>query len=287
MTLLRNTLPVAILACSATALAQGNAPAWGNWRGPNGDAVATSGNPPTQWSEEDGKNILWKIDLPGKGSSSPIICGDHVFVTTAIAMGKDGKPAQDAPPAQDSDRQQRQGSGNRSSRSRRGSDSRSRRRSRGGFGGGSAPTQTHEFAVLAFERQTGKLAWRTRVVSVVPHAGTHRTGSQASNSPLTDGEHIFAHFGSRGIHCLDMKGKLVWSKQLGKMTTRNSFGEGSSPALHGQTLVVNWDHEEGSYVVALDKTTGKEAWRASAQGYGTTNRHGWLATFSEAPIEEH
>jgi outer membrane protein assembly factor BamB len=249
---------IALLTLSASSLAQGNTPAWGNWRGPDHNSVANTGNPPTEWNEEDGKNILWKVDLPGKGSSSPIIWGDMIFVTTAIEKGKASTPAADkaAPPTR-----QRRGTGGDDSDGRSRRRTRSSRRGRGGFGGGSAPTQVHEFTVLAFNRLTGKLDWKTNVNSMVPHAGAHRTGSQASNSPLTDGEHIFAHFGSRGIHCLNMQGKIQWSTQLGKMTTRNSFGEGSSPALHGNTLVVNWDHENDSFVVALNKKTGKEIWR--------------------------
>lgn len=250
-------LSLAALGLANTTAAQGNPPHWGNWRGPDNNSVASTGNPPTEWNEEDDKNILWKIDLPGKGSSSPIVCGNFVIVTSAIALDKDGAPAK-APPTQEGGSGRRGGFGGSSGGRDRG---RGRGRGRGGFGGGSAPTQVHEFAVMAFNRQTGKLAWRTDVSKKIPHAGSHRTGSQASNSPLTDGEHIFAYFGSRGIHCLTMMGKLVWSKQLGEMRTRNSFGEGSSPALHGNTLVVNWDHEGDSFVVALNKQTGKQLWK--------------------------
>ena len=75
------------------------------------------------------------------------------------------------------------------------------------------------------------------------------TNTQASASPITDGEHIIAFFGSRGLHCLDMQGKLVWSKDLGKMQTRNEFGEGASPALHEDTIVVVWDHEGEDFIV--------------------------------------
>ncbi|MEE2885854.1 MAG: PQQ-binding-like beta-propeller repeat protein [Planctomycetota bacterium] len=257
MTLVHTVYSATLLALSATAVAQGDIPAWGNWRGPDHNAIAKTGNPPTEWSEEDGKNILWQIDLPGKGSSSPIICGDRVFVTTAIETDETGKPAESPPNQGSGDERQRDSSGRDTGRRSR----RFGRSRRGGFGGGRTPTKVHNFSVLAFDRQTGKQVWRTKVHSTVPHAGSHRTGSQASNSPLTDGEHIFAHFGSRGIHCLDMDGKLKWSKQLGNMTTRNSFGEGSSPALHGNTLVVNWDHEAGSFVLALNKKTGKELWR--------------------------
>jgi outer membrane protein assembly factor BamB len=95
----------------------------------------------------------------------------------------------------------------------------------------------------------------------VPHADGHPDSSQASNSPVTDGERLYAYFGSRGLYCLTLKGKLKWKKDLGDMETRMSFGEGSSPALCGDTIVVNWDHEGDSFIVALDKQTGQELWK--------------------------
>ncbi len=125
----------------------------------------------------------------------------------------------------------------------------------------SAPTEPYKFTVIALDRRTGKEAWRRSVREDVPHEGSHRDGSLAPASPVTDGEHLFAYFGSRGLYCLTMTGEVVWEKDLGDMKTRNGFGEGSSPALHGDTLVVNWDHEGDSFIVALDKATGKEKWR--------------------------
>jgi outer membrane protein assembly factor BamB len=78
---------------------------------------------------------------------------------------------------------------------------------------------------------------------------------------VTDGKNVYAYFGSRGLYCYDFEGNLKWSKDLGRMQTKMSFGEGSSPALHGDTLVINWDHEGDDFIVALDKNTGKELWR--------------------------
>ena len=258
-------LSVCVFITASCVFAQENVASWGNWRGPNLNAVASSGNPPTEWNEEDGKNIKWKINLPGKGSSSPIVWKDRIYLTTAIPTGKEGKPAQ-KPPEEGGGRGGFGGSRGRSGRRSRG------RRGRGGFGSGRAPTAVHDFAVLAIDRATGKEVWRKVVKSVVPHAGTHNHGTQASNSPLTDGEHIYAHFGSRGLHCLDMNGKIKWSKDLGKMTTRNSFGEGSSPALYGDTIVVIWDHERQSFIAAFNKKTGRQRWKKSrdeASGWAT------------------
>ncbi|HNO80099.1 MAG TPA: PQQ-binding-like beta-propeller repeat protein, partial [Phycisphaerae bacterium] len=135
----------------------------------------------------------------------------------------------------------------------------------GGPGGGrrrnAAPTQVYKFNVIALDRKSGQTVWERTVREMVPHEGSHGDGSLAPASPVTDGKHIFAYFGSRGLYCLDMKGNVVWDKDFGDMSTRNGFGEGSSPALAGDTLVINWDHEGDSFIVALDANTGKERWR--------------------------
>jgi outer membrane protein assembly factor BamB len=99
------------------------------------------------------------------------------------------------------------------------------------------------------------------VAETVPHEGHHRDHSHASHSPVTDGKLVFGWFGSRGIHCYDMAGKLQWSHDFGDQRTANGFGEGGSPALHGDTLIITWDHEGDDFIVALDKKTGKEIWK--------------------------
>ena len=217
---------------------------WNNWRGPNATAIAPTGNPPTEWSED--KNIRWKMAIPGVGASSPIVWKDHVYVTSAIQTDTDGEP----PTA----------SGGGGGRGGRG----------GGFSmGGPPPTKVYEFVVIALNRKDGKIAWQTTVKKAVPHEAGHQHATQASNSPITDGERIYAHFGSRGIHCLDMAGKVLWSKDLGIMQTALGFGEGSSPALHGNTLLVTWDHQGRSFVIALNKHDGEELWRKD-RNEGTT-----------------
>jgi outer membrane protein assembly factor BamB len=143
-----------------------------------------------------------------------------------------------------------------------GEDPRGRRR-RGGGGGlrSENPAEAYQFAVIAVDRATGKTLWQKVAREEVPHEGHHRDHGFASASPVTDGEHLYVSFGSRGIYCYDLKGALKWQKDLGDMQTRNSFGEGASPALHGDTLVINWDHEGDDFIVALDKRTGEERWR--------------------------
>lgn len=124
------------------------------------------------------------------------------------------------------------------------------------------PAGTLEYVVQAHDRGTGQVRWRKAVKEQAPHEGTHKDGSYASGSALTDGDRVYAFFGSRGLFALDLKGNVIWEKQLGTMQTRLSFGEGASPVLHGEHLVVNWDHEGHDFVVALDRKTGRELWRA-------------------------
>lgn len=199
---------------------------WGQWRGPLGNGVGPDAKPPVKWGE--GENIRWKIALPGKGHSTPIIWGDRVYVSAAVSFGDTVEPVSTHSP---------------------------------GAHDYVAPTQRHKFMVFAINRADGKIVWERTLREELPHEGSHSTGSLASNSPVTDGEHIFAFFGSRGLYCLDMDGELQWETDLGDMETLHAHGEGSSPALHGDTLIVNWDHEGQSFVVAFDKSTGKQRWK--------------------------
>jgi outer membrane protein assembly factor BamB len=214
---------------------------WPQWRGPLASGLAPDADPPTTWAE--GKNVRWKIKLPGRGTSTPIVLGDSIFIQTAIPAGQkpEGASAATSPEAP-------RGGG------------------RGGRGGGGmgtvAPTEPYRFVLLCIDRKTGKVRWEKTAREVVPHEGHHREHGFSSYSPITDGEHIYAYFGSRGLHCFDLDGNIKWQKDLGKMQTRNGFGEGSSPALFGDTIVVNWDHEgDDDFIAAFDKKTGEERWR--------------------------
>lgn len=199
---------------------------WPHWRGPLANGVAPNAKPPVTWSET--KNVRWKTELPGKGHSSPIVYGDHVYVLAAAPVGEKLPPVFDSAP---------------------------------GVHDSVPVTHRHEYMVLAITRRAGKIAWKKVVREEFPHEGGHTTGSPVSNSPVTDGERIYALFGSRGLYCLDLEGTILWEKQLGKMSTLHAHGEGSSPVLHGDSLVVNWDHEGGSFLTALNKRTGEQLWK--------------------------
>ncbi len=118
-----------------------------------------------------------------------------------------------------------------------------------------------QFQVFCVDRASGKIVWQKTATEAVPHQATHNTNTHASASPCTDGKHVYAHFGSRGLYCYTMDGELKWNRDLGRMTTRNDFGEGSSPTLVDGLVIVPWDHEDGSSLYALDKLTGKTVWQ--------------------------
>ena len=132
----------------------------------------------------------------------------------------------------------------------------------GGWRQGLGSEGPYRFDLLCLNRADGNILWRRTSRTEAPHEGRHEDGSWASGSPLTDGEHVFAWFGSRGLYCYDMNGVLRWEKDFGDMRIRYGWGEGNSPALHGSRLIVQWDHEGDSFVAALDKRTGRELWRA-------------------------
>ncbi len=123
----------------------------------------------------------------------------------------------------------------------------------------------YQFVVIAVDRRDGAILWKKVVREEAPLEAGHFTGSLASASPVTDGEFVFANFGAQGVYCLNLKGEVVWERQFGPLHTKHGHGLGASPTLYGDTLIVNWDHEDGSFLVALDKRTGKDRWRKKRQ----------------------
>ena len=130
-------------------------------------------------------------------------------------------------------------------------------------------TKPVKFVVMAIDRTTGKIKWERLAREEVPHEGRHPTSTEATNSPSTDGKRVYAFFGSRGLYCYTTEGDLLWEKDFGDMRIAREFGEGSSPALYKDRLIVNWDHEGESFIAALDAATGEEVWRKN-RDEGTT-----------------
>ena len=197
-----------------SALFAGN---WPHWRGPTQNGGSADAKPPVEWN--DTKNVKWKVPIPGRGSGSPVIWEDRVFVVSAVGLG-------------------------------------------GGRGFDGKKLSKLAFKVFCLDRETGKVSWEKTAVETIPHEGTHSSNGFASASPTTNGKHVYAHFGSRGIFCYTMDGELVWKRDnFGKMKTRGSFGEGSSPTLEGDKILVPWDHEGPSAVYALNALTGETIWK--------------------------
>ena len=200
---------------------------WSQWRGPLGTGESPDAKPPTRWSESE--NVRWKTKLPGLGHSSPVVWDQTVVVTTAIPFGEKFPPiADNAPGSHDNLK----------------------------------VSQRFKFVAIAIDRTSGKIKWEKVLHEALPHEGAHVSGSLASGSPIIDEQHIFAYFGTYGIYCLDHSGNVLWKKSLGTMNSKHAHGEGASPALFEDTLVINWDHEGKSFIVALNKNTGEEIWRA-------------------------
>ena len=166
---------------------------WGQWRGPEATGVARYGDPPTVWSETE--NIAWRVEIPGRGSASPIVWGDRVFLLTAVPVGEPVPVATPgagvAPPVADR-----------------------------GNGRGPPAFRRHQFTVMAIDRATGEVAWQQVAREEVPHEGFQEpNGTYASGSAVTDGEHLFAFFGSWGLYAYDLDGNLQWEVDLGTRRT--------------------------------------------------------------------
>ncbi len=199
---------------------------WPEWRGPNGLGVVAAGAPPLQWSETE--NVKWKTSLPGRGQSTPIIWGDRIFIQNAVSVGEDNGKVRSA------------------------------------FGFGAPPskkvTVPYRFLVICLDRNTGDILWETEVAKTLPHEGHHPSASLAPYSPVTDGEHVWVSYGSRGVYCLDFDGAIVWQAEARQRKMAGRFGETSSPILTEDAVVVLSDHEGPSQIIAYDRKTGETLW---------------------------
>jgi outer membrane protein assembly factor BamB len=207
---------------------------WPAWRGPMACGVSPTAQPPLTWSET--RNIKWKAAVPGEGTSSPIVWADRMFFLTAIETDRQGTPAPVERPAADAN-------------------------APASSSGNKPPKNVYKFDVVCLDRATGQILWEKTAREEVPHEGHSPEHGFASYSPVTDGVRVWAGFGSRGVHCYDVNGVHRWSRDLGRMTTKLTFGEGSSPALAGDALIVVMDHEGQSFIYALDKNTGRTLWK--------------------------
>jgi outer membrane protein assembly factor BamB len=215
---------------------------WPQWRGLSSNGVSYETDLPTQWSVDS--NIVWKVALDGLGGSSPIVMGDRVFVTSQIgsAAVRDGLQPQLARDDPSLVVQENPMGGRRSEPQ--------------------ADTGGVFLVIEAFNRSDGNKLWEYRVLATGPFPELHEKHNLATPTPVTDGEHLYAWFGNGLIVCLDMKGNLVWSRHIGQEYSpfQVQWGHGSSPVLYRDLIILLCDHDQASYLLALDKRTGKEEW---------------------------
>jgi outer membrane protein assembly factor BamB len=229
---------LALLAPSAflRAKTKDGAGAWPQWRGPNGLGISDLRELPTTWSPTT--NVGWKTAIPGRGHSSPIVAADRIFLTTSIKgtqipgrkapihIGFDGKPGYLHPDAVDVD-------------------------------------YAHALEVIAVDAKTGRIAWERTAYDGPMHDDRHRKNTYASSTMVTDGKLVFAFFESAGLYAYDVDGKPQWQVSLGGLA-KAGMGPGTSPVLFDDLIILQCDQEmgDGSFIVALQKKTGKEVWRA-------------------------
>jgi outer membrane protein assembly factor BamB len=236
----RLLLAVGLCAIGLRAGARGDD--WPQFRGPGGAGLTNEKQLPVEWAAD--KNVQWKAKVAGHGWSSPIVWGDKVFLTAA-SSDKDAGPRAGGGPG-------RGGPGGRGP---------------GGPGGGgrsgSPPDAVYRWEVYCLDRATGKVLWKQLALEGKPQIPKQGANTYASETPVTDGERVYAYFGMHGLFCYDMAGTLVWKKDLGAYPMMMGQGTASSPVLDGERLFVLIDNEEKSFLVALDRKTGEELWRVS------------------------
>jgi outer membrane protein assembly factor BamB len=214
---------------------------WPQFRGARAGAVAGDPTLPETWTTE---NVAWKTAIPGLGWSSPSVWNDRIFVTSAVSSGNEPAPILGLyDPGDDQ--------------------------------GSIRSSAEHRWMVYAIDFNTGKIAWERELLRAPPPLAKHIKNTFASETPVTDGERVYVYLGTLGIvAALDMKGAVVWKRELGALPGRSEYGSGGSPALHGDRLYIVNDNATQSFIVALDKRTGKEIWNVKRQ-----ENQGWATPF--------
>jgi outer membrane protein assembly factor BamB len=204
---------------------------WPQFRGRDAGAVPDNPRLPATWDATT--NVVWKTEIPGLGWSSPIVSGDHIFITSVVS-------------ASDADLKPKPGL----------------------YAGGQVKaisTAEHRWMVYDVSLATGKVRWQREVRREAPKLTKHQKNSYASETPITDGTRVYALFGGVGLFALDFEGQVVWSKEFPDLKFRNGWGSGASPVLHRGRLYVVCDNDEKSFVAAFDAQTGRELWKVDRQ----------------------
>lgn len=199
---------------------------WPQFRGPGARGVREGASLPDAWSAQS--NVAWKSSIPGRGWSSPVVTNNRVFLTTTVNLGKAEDPK------------------------------------KGLYFGGERlrpPDADHQWKVLCLDLPTGKKIWERQVHAAKPPSPIHIKNSFASETPVTDGQRVYCYFGNLGVFCFDLDGNQLWKQVAKPVRTRFGWGTAASPALHGERLYIVSDNEEDSFLLALDKCTGREVLR--------------------------
>jgi outer membrane protein assembly factor BamB len=230
----RTRLPLTAIGFVLALVIVGPADADNNWpqfRGPDASGVVDgSADLPDTWSEIE--NIEWKTDIPGRGWSSPVVWGDRAFLTTVVNQGESEAPK------------------------------------KGLYFGGNRPEppqSEHQWIVLCLDLETGMTRWQKKLRQSTPRTSIHLKNSFASETPVTDGEHLYVLFGGVGLFCFDMEGSEVWKREVKPRKTRYGWGTAASPVVAGGRVYLVNDSDEDSYLQALDKQTGEEVWRVERE----------------------
>ncbi len=213
---------------SKATIAPGNDP-WPQFRGIGSLGVAEDPALPDKWSTTE--NVAWKTDIAGVGWSSPIVWGDRIFLTSVISADSKEAPK------------------------------------KGLYFGGERPipTDEHRWMVYAVDFKTGKILWEKEVQRGAPPSSRHLKNSYASETPVTDGERVYAYFGNTGLFCFDLKGKLLWQQKWDARKTRYGWGTAASPLVYKDRLYILNDNDEQSFLAVYDKKTGKQIWRVERE----------------------
>jgi outer membrane protein assembly factor BamB len=236
MSLLKTLLVLCIVCIGADHLEAHN---WPGWRG-DGQGISYEKDLPVKWSENEG--IKWKTPVPGAGHSSPIVWENRVFATTAVAEDPNVETF------------------------------------RGGIylgGDRRKPDDSqYTFNVICLDAGNGNIIWEKAVAKLQPKTPRHTKNTYASETPVTDGKYVFASFGSAGLYCVDFEGNVIWQRDLGLLRRRSGWGTGASPVLFRNTVIVNCDSDDESYIAAFNKTTGEPVWRTERN-----ERASWATPF--------
>jgi outer membrane protein assembly factor BamB len=218
---------VLLLVCILGLCERVSAQDWPAFRGADGRGVADHPALKLNWGADE--NISWRQEIPGRGWSSPIVIAGRVILTTVTR--DEGEPEAAKPGLY--------------------------------FGGNrlKPPTVVHHWNVMCLELETGDVVWQKTLHEGVPLTPRHIKNSYASETPVTDGKHVYVLFGDVGCYCLTLDGRLVWEKKLPPCRTRFGWGTAASPVLHEDRLYLISDNDEASYLLAVDKLTGDEVWR--------------------------